>query len=162
MRIFFQFALQGMTLLVMWITPSLSFLCMSQLVLAKRVVLRADPKLTYVPQNITVDVTDLDLARNAIQILTNNSFHLFEKITRTQGVLLLQLHTSSIAGNFWPGNEHNNDSTLRESYIWHWNFGFAIFWWFYFLKIPLLLPKPFGLYWQHQYSPICPIFKLNV
>ena len=67
--------------LICVISPTI-FLYMSQLVLSTKVILRPDPKLTYVPQNIAVDVTNLDLEMNDIKILHNTSFHLFENITR--------------------------------------------------------------------------------
>ena len=69
-----------MALLVPWITSSLMLLCMSQLALTKTIILRGDPKLTHVPQNITTNVTILGLTGNDIQILHNTSFHRLEKI----------------------------------------------------------------------------------
>ena len=66
----------------MCVASPIIFLYMSQLVLSTKVILRPDPRLTYVPKNITVDVTNLDLKSNAIQILHNTSFYLFVKITR--------------------------------------------------------------------------------
>ena len=72
--------LQGMALLVPWVTSSLVLLCMSQLVLGIKIVLRGTPKLTHVPQDITTDVKILDLKKNNIQILHNSSFHRLEKV----------------------------------------------------------------------------------
>ena len=72
--------LQGMALLVPWVTSSLVLLCMSQIVLGIKIVLRGSPKLNHVPQDITTDVKILDLKKNSIQILHNTSFHRLEKV----------------------------------------------------------------------------------
>ena len=57
-------------------------IAMSPCTLGEKVVLRAHPELTYVPQNITIDVTDLDLAFNDIQILHNTSFYHYVNLHR--------------------------------------------------------------------------------
>ena len=68
-----------MALFITWFASSLNFMCLSQLLSAEKVVLRS-AKLTSVPQNITVNVTKLDLDHNKIRVLHNESFHLFKKI----------------------------------------------------------------------------------
>ena len=70
-----------MALLVARVAVSQLFICLIQLLTAEIVVRRENEKLTIVPQNITINVTKLDLTDNDIAVLHNTSFMLFKEIT---------------------------------------------------------------------------------
>ena len=67
---------------IIWGVSPYILVVMCPCTLGEKVVLRAHPELTYVPQNITIDVTDLDLAFNDIQILQNTSFYHYVNLHR--------------------------------------------------------------------------------
>ena len=74
-------ALQDMVLLITWVALVNILICLGGILSAEVVVRLVDESLTSVPQNITHQVTKLDLSMNEISFLDNSSFHLFKEMT---------------------------------------------------------------------------------
>ena len=70
-----------MELLVTLVALVNILICLGRILSAEVVVRLADESLTSVPQHITHNVTKLDLSRNYISRLDDNSFHLFKEMT---------------------------------------------------------------------------------
>ena len=97
-----------MASLITRIASSYILVCLVELIAAQIVVERTSEKLTAVPQNVTVMVTRLDLSKNEISVLHNNSFNLFEQI------ISIKLNYNPI----WTisNGTFDNNPLLREFY----------------------------------------------